>query len=161
MPRALSASAISRSVRAPAFLRLADDRQHVGRVAVCLGLLRINGALAGRVELRVAQGDPRALAADRACRFRVEMSARSFSASAMAPSARGGQCAISSHGSDIVLSILPKPDRVTLFELSGCLDGHARGAFSSKTLLDRICSHVVWATTCFASIGDGKWQRVL
>jgi len=81
-----------------------------------------------------------------------------FGIAEMAP---GGQRAISSYGSDIVLSISPKTDRVTLFELSGCLDGHARGAFSSKTLLDRICSHVVWATICFASIGDGKWQRVL
>jgi hypothetical protein len=57
---------------------------------------------------------------------------------------------------------LPKMDRVMLFELSGCLDGHARWVFSSKTLLDRICSHVVWATTCFASIHwrDVKWRRV-
>jgi cold shock protein len=28
-------------------------------------------------------------------------------------------------------------------------------AFSSKTSLDRICSHVVWATTCFA----GHWRQ--
>ena len=46
---------------------------------------------------------------------------------------------------------------MTLFELSGCLDGHARGAFSSKTLLDRICSHVVWATTFFSE----HWRRKL
>ena len=56
-------------------------------------------------------------------------------------------------GLTFLVSILPKMDRVMLFELSGCLDGHARRAFSSKTLLDRICSHVVWAT-CFASVGD-------
>src|SRR6516165_5386838 len=49
-----------------------------------------------------------------------------FGIAEMAP---GGQRAISSYGSDIVLSISPKTDRVTLFELSGCLDGHARGAF--------------------------------
>jgi hypothetical protein len=35
-------------------LSLADDRKHVGRVAVRLSLHRINGALAGRVEPRVA-----------------------------------------------------------------------------------------------------------
>src|SRR5215831_18926440 len=29
------------------------------------------------------------------------------------------------------------------------------GAFSSKTLLDRICSHVVWATTFFSE----HWRR--
>jgi CspA family cold shock protein len=52
---------------------------------------------------------------------------------------------------------LPKTDRVTWFELSGCLDGYARGAFSSKTLLDRICSHVVWATTFF----NEHWRRKL
>jgi CspA family cold shock protein len=29
-------------------------------------------------------------------------------------------------------------------------------AFSSKTSLDRICSHAVWATTWFAGIGEWK-----
>src|SRR5215831_7428728 len=37
MPRALSASAISRSVRAPAFWGLADDDEHVGRAAIRFG----------------------------------------------------------------------------------------------------------------------------
>jgi hypothetical protein len=46
--------------------------------------------------------------------------------------------------SEIVLvSILAKTDRVTAFELSGCLDDHALHGFSPKTSLDRICSQVV------------------
>ena len=66
--------------------------------------------------------------------------------------------AVSPYVSDIGSCVyLPNTDRVTLFELSGCLDGHARGAFSSKTLLDRICSHVVWATTFFSE----NWRRKL
>src|SRR6516162_744711 len=54
-----------------------------------------------------------------------------FGIAEMAP---GGQRAISSYGSDIVLSILPKTDRVTLFELSGSLVGHALWGFSPQDI---------------------------
>ena len=52
--------------------------------------------------------------------------------------------------------LLPKTDKVTTFELSGCLDGRALQGFSPKTSLDRICSHGLWVTNSFVSIiGDG------
>src|SRR4029077_4189776 len=52
-----------------------------------------------------------------------------------------------------------KTDRVTTFELSGCLDDHALHGFSPKTSLDRICSHVVWATTFLASMETENGYR--
>jgi CspA family cold shock protein len=59
--------------------------------------------------------------------------------------------------SDIVLvSILPKRIELRHSSYLAALMATPYRAFYPKTSLDRIFAHVVWATSCFASIGRRK-----
>jgi cold shock protein len=53
--------------------------------------------------------------------------------------------------------LLPKTDKVTAFELSGCLDGRALQGFFPKTSLDRICSRIVGNKR----VRQYYWRRIM
>ena len=82
MPRAFKAAAISLSVVAPAFCASRIMGRTFAANLLALEITASTALLRATWSFGLPKVTPRAFAADRACRVRVEISARSFSANA-------------------------------------------------------------------------------